>query len=199
MQDILIVEDGRHERERLERIFSADGYRVSAAESAQEAEALLLRESFRLAILDIGLADKSGSYLFDVMRRAGKIPYIIILTGNPSIHLKQRFLDEGAVAYIVKASSAAGNEPLLDQVRSLLGASDVRGPSGIPLSDFLTLYAGDATRELFYDADRQLPQCGECGARDFIVTFDHRTQIPPLVEGKVICVQCQREFDPRVG
>ena len=199
MQDILIVEDGRNERERLERIFRADGYRVSAAESAQEAETLLARETFRLAILDIGLADKSGSYLFDVMRRAGKIPYIIILTGNPSIHLKQRFLDEGAVAYIVKASSAAGNEPLLDQVRSLLGSSDVRGPSGIPLADFLTLYASDATRELFYDADRQLPQCSKCGGRDFVVTFDHRTQVPPLVEGRVICVHCQSEFDPEVG
>lgn len=199
MQDILIVEDGRNERERLQRIFASDGYRVSAAESAQEAETLLARETFRLAILDIGLADKSGSYLFDVMRRAGKIPFVIILTGNPSIHLKQRFLDEGAVAYIVKASSAAGNESLLDHVRGLLGPSNARGPSGIPLADFLALYAEDGTRELFFDDERQLPKCSECGASEFLVTFEHKTQIPPLIEGRVICAQCQREFDPKVG
>ncbi len=199
MRDILIVEDGLHERERLSQIFSSAGFTVSTAESAQEAEALLNFESFRLAVLDIGLGDKSGSHLFEYMKRSHRVPYVIILTGNPSTHLKQRFLDEGAVAYIVKASSAASNEALLDLVRSLLGAGSTASPAGIPLVEFLKLYVSPASRELFLDRDQQAPPCKHCGANDFIVTFHHRTQLPPVVEGKVVCAQCLKDFDPEVG
>jgi len=113
MKDILIVEDGRQERERLEQLFSASGYSVSACESVGEAEKLLQRERYRLAILDIGLNDKSGSYLFSSLKQGDRASYVIIFTGNPSVHLKQRFLAEGAVDYIVKASLQAQNDNLL--------------------------------------------------------------------------------------
>ncbi|MFN8392108.1 MAG: response regulator [Bdellovibrionota bacterium] len=199
MRDILIIEDGLHERERLKDVFTHAGFAVSTAESAQEAESLLAIESFRLAVLDIGLGDKSGSYLFEVMKRSGRVPYIIILTGNPSTHLKQRFLDEGAVAYIVKASNAAGNEALLDLVRSMLGSSDAKVQSGMPLADFLRLYVEESSRELFLDKDHQLPLCAHCSSADFVVTFNHKTQLPPLVEGKVICAHCLKDLDPEVG
>ena len=199
MQDILIVEDGLHERERLRQVFTAAGFSVSTAESSQEAESLLAIETFRLAILDIGLGDKSGSHLFEMMKRSAKLPYIIILTGNPSTHLKQRFLDEGAVAYIVKASTAAGNEALLDYVCSLLGGSDARAQSGIALADFLRLYVDSSSRELFLDKDNQLPTCAHCNANEFIVTFNHKTQLPPLVEGKVVCASCLKDLDPVLG
>jgi len=199
MRDILIVEDGLHERERLNKVFSAAGYSVSSAESAQEAETLLGLEAFRLAVLDIGLGDKSGSHLFELMRRSNRIPYIIILTGNPSTHLKQKFLDEGAVAYIVKASSAASNESLLDLVRSLLGGAKVESQTGIPLADFIKLYLDSASRELFTDKDQQVPACKYCNAVDFLVIFHHKTQLPPLVEGKVVCAHCLKDFDPEVG
>ena len=199
MRDILIVEDGLHERERLDKVFTAAGYHVSSAESAQEAETLLGLESFRLAILDIGLGDKSGSHLFELMRRSNRVPYIIILTGNPSTHLKQKFLDEGAVAYIVKASSAAGNENLLDFVRSLLGVAKTESQMGIPLSDFIKLYLTASSRELFMDKDQQIPPCQHCNATDFLVIFHHKTQLPPQVEGKVVCAHCLKDFDPEVG
>jgi DNA-binding response OmpR family regulator len=199
MRDILIVEDGLHERERLSQVFSGAGFSVSTAESVQEAESLLTIESFRLAVLDIGLGDKSGSYLFEVMKRSSKVPYIIILTGNPSTHLKQRFLDEGAVAYIVKASNAAGNEALLDLVRSILGNADATMQSGMPLADFLRLYVDESSRELFLDKDHQLPACVHCNSTDFLVTFNHKTQLPPVVEGKVICAHCLKDLDPVVG
>ena len=116
MKDILIVEDGLHERERLRKLFCEANFSVASAESVGEAEKLLSIEQFRLVILDIGLGDKSGSYLFQSIKRSGQVSFVVILTGNPSIHLKQRFLDEGAAAYIVKASAAAENEALLDRI-----------------------------------------------------------------------------------
>ena len=95
MRDILVVEDGANERDRLQRLFEASHFSVSVAESAQEAEALLGLGSYRLVVIDIGLGDKSGTYLFELLKRKGSFPYVIVLTGNPSVHLKQRFLDEG--------------------------------------------------------------------------------------------------------
>jgi len=199
MKDILIVEDGLHERERLVELFSTNNYAVQSAESVSEAERLLELEQFRLAILDIGLGDKSGSSLFNALKRSSRVPYIIVLTGNPSIHLKQRFLDEGAVDYIVKASAAAENDALLERVKGLLGASTVNETLGIQLDDFLRLCISDEIRPLFLDQNGQAPNCSQCGARDFLVSFSDKTQLPPTVEGRVICSSCGAPMDPKVG
>ncbi len=199
MQDILIVEDGLHERERLTKLFSGANFTVSAAENVRDAERLLRIDEFRLVVLDIGLGDKSGSHLFELIRRSGRNPYIIVLTGNPSIHLKQRFLEEGAVAYIVKASPQAENDSLLESVRSLLGTAEVKNITGISLVDFLRQYLSDASRELFLDSQNQIAPCSHCGSSDFIVTFAHKTQLPPIVEGKILCAHCHGEMDPEVG
>lgn len=199
MRDILIVEDGLHERERLEKLFSSNNYRVSAVESVTEAERLLQYEQFRLGILDIGLGDKSGSHLFDQIKRSGRVNYVIMFTGNPSVHLKQRFLDEGAVDYIVKASPDAQNEALLERVKSLLGSAEVTAPTGISLSDFLNLYVDEASRDFFLDQSSESIVCGSCGSQEFVVTFNHKPQLPPLVEGKVVCSSCGTEMNPEVG
>ncbi len=198
MHDILIVEDGYAERERLRNLFATAQFSVSCAESADEAEELASREQFRLAILDIGLADKSGTHLFERFKRTARIPYIIILTGNPSVHLKQRFLDEGAVAYIVKASSAAANDTLLELVRSLLGAGSSAAVRGIPLADFVKQYLDEASRQLFMDADNKFSHCAKCGSTTYVVSFAFKTQMPPQVEGKVICSACGTEMDPEI-
>lgn len=199
MRDILIVEDGLHERQRLEKIFRGARYSVCPAEDMQEAERLLKIEAFRLVVLDIGLGDKSGSLIFEQLIRSPKPPFIIILTGNPSIHLKQRFLDQGACAYIVKASPAAESDALLELVGSLLGTPRSELFSGIPLRDFLQLYIDPASKGLFLDQNNEIPACQGCGQRDYIVSFSHRPQVPPLVEGKVLCAGCQRELDLEVG
>lgn len=199
MRDIIIVEDGLHERERLEKLFRNANYSVSTAESVQEAEHLLAIEQYRLAVLDIGLGDKSGSYLFELMKRSGRVPYVIIFTGNPSVHLKQRLLDEGAAAYIIKGSAQAANEPFLEQVRALLGGSDREPLSGIPLPDFIRLYLPESSRELFVGIDNKLPACAHCGSDEFVVSFSHKVQLPPLIEGRVVCSVCREEMDPQLG
>lgn len=199
MRDILVVEDGLHERERLLKLFASSRYSTAGAESAREAEELLNHEQFRLAVLDIGLSDKSGSYLFELMRRSGRVPYVIILTGNPSIHLKQRFIEEGAVAYIVKASPSAENEPLLELVRSLLGTPQTERIRGLPLAEFLKLYVTDSSREMFLNENGDIIPCSACGSSHFVVSFNHRAQVPPVIEGRVVCADCGKEMDPEVA
>jgi DNA-binding response OmpR family regulator len=198
MKDILIVEDGRQERTRLDKLFSDAGYRVVACESVTAAEQVLGRERFRLAVLDIGLGDKSGSLLFNKIQQNGAANYTIIFTGNPSVHLKQRFLDEGAADYIVKASPAARNDSFLSRVQELIGESAAEGPSGMALEDFLQ-YVSEKSRQLFLDVDDRLPPCGSCSSREYVVDFGSAAQMPPEVVGSVRCSNCGQEMDPEIA
>ena len=198
MKDIIIVEDGRPERERLEKLFSASGYVVTACESVGAAEKSLQLDEYRLAILDIGLGDRSGSFLFNAFKRQRNVPYIVIFTGNPSVHLKQRFLDEGAVDYIVKGSPQANNEAFLSRVKEIIGDSQSQGVSGIALEEFLSRYVSSTSRQLFLDMDNSVPECASCGAKNYIVTFTHQPQVPPEVVGKVVCAACGKIMDPEI-
>ena len=197
MKDILIVEDGTQERERLQQLFANAGYAVEACESVGEAETALQSESFRLAVLDIGLNDKSGSYLFNKIKQSQAVSYVLIFTGNPSVHLKQRFLDEGAVDYIVKGSPQAQNDSFLDRVAELLGDLKTSETDGIPLGDLLAILS-DKSRQLFLNADGSVPACAQCSANSYLVSFNHETQVPPDVSGRVVCAQCGAVMDPEI-
>jgi len=198
MKDILIVEDGLQERERLERLFSSSGYSVQACATVSDAEKCLERDSFRVAVLDIGLSDKSGSYLFNAIKRGGRVSYIIIFTGNPSVHLKRRFLEEGAVDYIVKGSSQAQNDSFLNRVREIIGTAQTTLPHGIPLADFLNNYVLETSRRLFLDMDNSFPECKGCKSRDYVVVFSGQAQVPPEIRGQVLCSVCGKIMDPQV-
>lgn len=198
MKDILIVEDGVKERERLEKLFSKEGYSVVACESVGAAEQTLHENIFRLAILDIGLADKSGSHLFSTIKRAGKIPFIIIFTGNPSVHLKQRFIEEGAIDYIIKASPQAQNDSFLLRVKEIIGAAQKGTPDGLDLKTFINKYLGASSRQLFLDSDDSFPACKQCSQRSYKVIFSQQTQMPPEVVGQVICASCGKVMDPEI-
>ncbi len=201
MKDILIVEDGVKERERLHKLFSAAGYSTIACASVGEAESALNVDAFRLAILDIGLSDKSGSHLFNTIKRGGRVSFIVIFTGNPSVHLKGRFIDEGAVDYIVKGSTQAQNDSFMQRVKELIGEASKHSESfsGIDLETFLQTYVQEKSRALFQDSDGSLPACKDCNSRRYTVTFAHKAQVPPEISGRVICSGCGKLLDLSVG
>lgn len=197
MKDILIVEDGKAERERLVKLFGAAGYSCLACDSVAEAERRVQEERFRLVVLDIGLTDKSGSYLFTALKRAGRVSFVIVFTGNPSAHLKQRLLDEGASDYLVKGSPAAQNEAFLNRVKELLGPPQPQITEGIDLDDFLATYVVPSSRDLFREPDGTYPACGNCGTQRYVVHFASQPQVPPKVVGIVRCGQCGTTMDPK--
>lgn len=198
MPDILVVEDNDRERNRLMQLCQSAGYTVTACGSAGEAEGVLAAYTFRLVLLDIGLSDKSGSYVFSLIRRGGSVPHVIIFTGNPSVHLKQRMLAEGAAEYLIKGTPQAHNDALLERVRALIGAPQQDAVEGIPLDQFLARYIPERSRGLFLNADNSLPTCGACGGGRYLVTFGQQAQMPPQVEGLVVCAQCGRPLDPEI-
>ena len=199
MKDILILEDGPQERERLDRLFNAAGYSVCACATVADAERCVQSDSYRLAILDIGLSDKSGSYFFDTLKRASHTPHILILTGNPSVRLKERFLSEGAVDYIVKASPQAQADNLLNRVREIIGKAEAGLPAGMALEVFLRDYVDQKSHSLFFDQESSFPACGQCHSRQYVVEFSSQAQVPPEVKGMVVCAVCGKPMDPQVG
>lgn len=199
MKDILVVEDQDNARERLINLFTDAGYAVHGCRTVTEAEDALKHHEFRLGFLDIGLEDKSGSYLFNSLKTTKRVSYIIIFTGNPSVHLKQRFLSEGATDYIVKGSSEAADQYLLSKVKEIIGTSQGQKVLGMELTEFLNAYVDESSRKLFYESDNTLPECSSCGSRTYIVTFSHEPQVPPEVTGKVLCSACNAPLDPDLG
>lgn len=199
MKDILIVEDQEGERLRLHKLFDSSGYSVEVAESVTKAEELLVGTKFRLTFLDIGLGDKSGSNLFHQLKKTGSIPYVIIYTGNPSVHLKQRFMADGAADYIVKGSTQAGSDKLLARVKEIIGETAAVAADGIPLNDFLNSYIDASFKKLFLNMDGSIPKCAGCGSANYVVSFKGFHQIPPDITGKVRCAGCAKEMDPEIS
>lgn len=198
MKDILVVEDNQISREQLEGLFKKAGYSVVACESASEAEEAVKLDEFRLAVLDIGLGDKSGSRLFSFLKGSNKVSFIMIYTGNPSGHLRQRFMNDGAVDYIVKGSEQASDERMLNRVSQILGEASASKVAGIPLRTFLSQFISEKSRALFYDDNGQVPQCKSCGGGEYQVVFSDIPQVPPEVVGKVVCSACGSLLDPEV-
>lgn len=200
--DILIVEDSVRERERLQTLFAGLGYKVQSCDSVAEAERLFEKSQVRCAIIDIGLTDRSGSVLFQSLKAAQPQCQVIIFTGNPSPYLKQRFLREGAFAYVVKGSDGANSESFQRLVSEAIGDAASLGKSESydrSLVDFLRHYIPPSGQSLFYDADGGFPPCTECGSRNYCISFGNDIQIPPTVVGKVLCGQCGAVLDPTLA
>ncbi|RIL08411.1 MAG: hypothetical protein DCC75_09010 [Proteobacteria bacterium] len=199
MKDIIIIEDGAQERSRLEKLFADAGYSVATCGSVGEAEKHVKLSPFRVAVLDIGLSDKSGSYLFGLMRREGRVSYIVIYTGNPSVHLKQRFMEEGAADYIVKGSPQAQGDNLLTRIRELIGNPQASTPNGIGLEEFLAKFVSEKSRSLFLESDGSFAACPKCQRREYQVIFSQQTQVPPDIKGQVVCAGCGSTMQTDVG
>jgi DNA-binding response OmpR family regulator len=200
MLDVLIVEDGKLERERLHSVLGQAGFRVQAVSSVQAAEQALAEESFRLVILDIGLGDRSGSYLFSILQQRQQDCSVIIFTGNPSPHLRQRFIDEGADDFIVKGSKQASSENILARVQALLGEAVVaQQGQAMDLPDFLARFLKDQSQNAFVDQSGQFWPCAQCSGVQYEVAFQTDQQSPPDIIGKIRCKHCGTEMDPEIS
>jgi len=99
---ILIAEDDTRIREGLVDLLTSEGYHVTAANDGSEAEQLLAKASFDLAILDIMMPGKSGYDLCRDIRAGGSQIPIIMLTAKGEEIDKVVGLKMGADDYITK-------------------------------------------------------------------------------------------------
>lgn len=108
---VLLVEDDRELRALLCDTLRVEGYRVLAAASLADAQALWAHgagaEGIDLVLLDLGLPDGDGEALLTTLRRDRQthgVP-IIVISARHSDDPKIRLLDAGADDYLVKPFS----------------------------------------------------------------------------------------------
>ncbi|MGH9456906.1 MAG: hybrid sensor histidine kinase/response regulator [Thermoanaerobaculia bacterium] len=117
---ILIVEDSITSRALLQQILEAAGFEVTAAVDGQEAWTLLRTERFDLVVSDVEMPRMDGFELTERIRAdpdLGSLP-VVLVTALDSREHRERGVDAGANAYIVK--SRFDQSDLLDAVRRLV-------------------------------------------------------------------------------
>jgi len=117
---VLIVEDSITSRMILKNILETEGYHVSTAVDGFEATLHLKRERFDLVVSDIEMPKMNGFEMTQAIRSTDElrdIPVVLVTTMD-SREDREKGLNSGADAYIVKSSFDQSN--LIDVVRNLL-------------------------------------------------------------------------------
>lgn len=99
--DILVVEDETRLAASLVKGLIEEGFAASSVGTAGEALARAAAGGLRAIVLDLGLPDRDGQHLIQVLRRERDVP-ILVLTARDAIEERVRALDSGADDYLVK-------------------------------------------------------------------------------------------------
>lgn len=119
-KSILVAEDSITSRTLVKGILELGGYRVKTAVDGADAWQLLGQEMFDLVVSDVEMPRMSGFDLTTKIRRdarTAQLP-VVLVTGLASKDDRERGVDAGANAYVVKSNFEEGN--LLEVVRRLI-------------------------------------------------------------------------------
>jgi two-component system response regulator GlrR len=122
---LLVVDDDRDLLRLLSMRLRANGYRVSTAECAEAAVALLAVEQFALVISDVRLPDRDGLALFEDIRSTSPALPVILLTAHGTIPDAVEATSRGVFGYLTKPFDS---KALLDKIEQALQVA------GTPLS-----------------------------------------------------------------
>jgi DNA-binding response OmpR family regulator len=117
---LLLVEDDLMVASGIKLGLSNAGYTVDWVGSAERAEHALDKDSFDLAIVDIGLPGVNGLELTQRLRARGLTMPVLILTARDALHDRVQGLDLGADDYMLKPFELP---ELLARLRALLRRS----------------------------------------------------------------------------
>ncbi len=120
---LLAVDDSITTRTLMRGLLEAGGYRVRVAADGSQAWDLLQHEDFDLVVSDVDMPGITGFDLTVKIRnhpRLGRLP-VILVTGQERPQDRQRGLELGANAYILKSRFDEGI--LMDTVERLVGSS----------------------------------------------------------------------------
>jgi two-component system chemotaxis sensor kinase CheA len=117
---VLVVEDSITSRMLLKNILESAGYQVRTAVDGLDAYTALREEDFELVVSDVEMPRMNGFDLTARIRadkRLSELP-VVLVTALGSREERERGIDAGANAYIVKSNFEQSN--LLDTVRRLV-------------------------------------------------------------------------------
>lgn len=119
-QSILVVEDSITSRSLLKSILESAGYRVATAVDGADGYTTLKTGTFDLIVSDVEMPRMDGFDLTAKVRadkQLGKLPVVLVTALETREH-RERGIDVGANAYIVKSSFDQSN--LLEVIRRLI-------------------------------------------------------------------------------
>jgi DNA-binding response OmpR family regulator len=131
---VLIVEDDTRIAAFLDKGLRAEGYSVTTAATANEAEAALglFNEQLDLMLLDLGLPGGDGEDILRRLRRRGSQLPVIVLTARAEVADRVRGLDAGANDYVTKPFAF---EELLARMRAVRRTVDLPGSHELIVGD----------------------------------------------------------------
>ncbi|PSN11980.1 DNA-binding response regulator [filamentous cyanobacterium CCT1] len=162
MSRILIVEDEPRIASFLEKGLQAHGYITTHTEDGEGGIALALGGEFELLILDLGLPDRDGMKVLEILRGQGFAKPIILLTARDDLHDKVTGLEAGADDYVTKPFRF---EELLARIRARL-----RSLQTSPEPAKTTLTVGPVVLDLMTRQVQVGGQVVELSAREFMLT-----------------------------
>jgi two-component system NtrC family response regulator len=100
--DILIVEDGRSQREMLRDFLISEGHRVMEAENGESAVKMTLANHFDLILLDYKMPGMNGLEVLQEVKKINREIDVVIITAYGTIETAVEAIRAGAIDYITK-------------------------------------------------------------------------------------------------
>ncbi len=155
---LLIVEDEPSVAITLQAVLENEGYSVLRAETAAEANSLLARESFHVALLDLRLGDVDGIDVLRYLKTKQPDCTAIMLTGYASLESAIDAIRHGAYDYLIKPcdidelkltiARAIEHSTLSQALKERLAQLEVANATISRLAEGLQQRVNEATAEL---------------------------------------------------
>lgn len=147
---ILVIDDDDRLRQLLKRYLAENGYRVTIAQSAKDARAVMQGIVFDLLVLDVMMPEETGIQLTRYLRETSAVP-ILLLTAMGEVEDRITGLESGADDYLTKPFEP---RELLLRISTILR----RGQGNVPNINESAIKIGNFE----FDPDRgELNQNGE--------------------------------------
>jgi two-component system response regulator AtoC len=114
--DILIVDDEQSQRELMGGFLQKQGFQVTLAATAAEAETTVRRQNIDLALLDHRLPDKNGDELLSALKDINPLLRFIMITAYGAVETAVRVMREGADYFFEKPIDLG---KLLEQIQTI--------------------------------------------------------------------------------
>ena len=198
--DILIVEDGRSQREMLRDFLISEGHRVLEAENGETAIKTVSNKHFDLILLDYKMPGMDGMEVLKEMKRINQEIDVAIITAYGTIETAVEAIKVGAIDYITKPIELEELLILVDRVaerRGLIRENELLKQQlekqGITAEKII--YKSAQMVELINMASRVAPSRasvliqGESGTgKELLARLIH--QLSPRVHRPIVVVNC---------
>ncbi|MBP7341993.1 MAG: sigma-54 dependent transcriptional regulator [Smithellaceae bacterium] len=198
--NILIVEDGRSQREMLRDFLISEGHRVQEAENGEAAVKSVLNNPFDLILLDYKMPGMDGMDVLKEVKRINHEIDVVIITAYGTIETAVEAIKVGAIDYITKPVELEELLLLVDRVaerRGLIRENELLrqelGKRGVTAEKII--YKSDKMVELINMASRVAASRasvliqGESGTgKELLARLIH--QLSPRADKPIIVVNC---------